>query len=306
MQKKPKTLPPIEANVGSRKKFKKMLEKISQAFFLRVVDDLLGSAISEGIAQDATPKKTLVERIVRGAKKKSKDDKAIYRKLELEKLTAEVDLIITKHLSQWVTDLGMAVSETVQQYARTILAEVSADQRKALIASGFPKEMIDEIWTVPALRGRYVSPQAQLQLEQLAEEATDSICRGYANGIEKVRRVLIDSITQGQDLREIARAISMIDVVNRKRSEFDALDVSNRFSQAVEMENSKSLGITKGIWVHVAGAYTSRETHKKFNGKKFDLNKGLYDKDYGGYVKPAQLRFCRCTYRQVLPDWITQ
>lgn len=306
MQKKPKTLPPIEANVGSRKKFKKMLEKISQAFFLRVVDDLLGSAISEGIAQDATPKKTLVERIVRGAKKKSKDDKALYRKLELEKLTAEVDLIITKHLSQWVTDLGMAVSETVQQYARTILAEVSADQRKALIASGFPKEMIDEIWTVPALRGRYVSPQAQLQLEQLAEEATDSICRGYANGIEKVRRVLIDSITQGQDLREIARAISMIDVVNRKRSEFDALDVSNRFSQAVEMENSKSLGITKGIWVHVAGAYTSRETHKKFNGKKFDLNKGLYDKDYGGYVKPAQLRFCRCTYRQVLPDWITQ
>lgn len=306
MQKKPKTLPPIEANIGSRKKFKKMLEKISQAFFLRVVDDLLGSAISEGIAQDATPKKTLVERIVRGAKKKSKDDKAIYRKLELEKLTAEVDLIITKHLSQWVTDLGMAVSETVQQYARTILAEVSADQRKALIASGFPKEMIDEIWTVPALRGRYVSPQAQLQLEQLAEEATDSICRGYANGIEKVRRVLIDSITQGQDLREIARAISMIDVVNRKRSEFDALDVSNRFSQAVEMENSKSLGITKGIWVHVAGAYTSRETHKKFNGKKFDLNKGLYDKDYGGYVKPAQLRFCRCTYRQVLPDWITQ
>lgn len=304
MQKKQKTLPSIEANAGTRRKFKKTLEKISQAFFLRVSQDLLSEAVSAGIAQDASPKKTIAQRLVNGVKKKT-DSKALYRKQDVEEITAQVDLIITRHLSEWVTDLGSAVSDAVKRYARTVLAEVSADQRKALIRSGVPDELIKNAWTVPALRGRYVSPQAQLELEALAQEATDTICRGYADGIERVRRVLIDSLTQGQDLRELARAISMVDVVRKNKSEFDALDVSNRFSQSIEMANSQALGITKGIWVHVSGAYTSRETHKKFDGKKFDLNKGLYDKDFGGYVRPAQLRFCRCTYRQVLPDWIT-
>lgn len=300
---KTKTLPPIEPNVGSRKKFSKALERISQAFFLRVTDDLLGSALTEGIAQDASPK-TLAERVIRGAKAKRDTGKALYYKRDMEALYTEIDAIISQHLGDWITSLGEAVSEAVKHYARTVLLEVSADQKRALTASGFPKQLIDDAWAVPIVRGRYVSAQAQLQIEKLAQEATDSICRGYANGIEQVRRVLLDSLEKGQDLRELARAISMVDVVRKKRSEFDALDVSNRFVQSVEMANSQALGINQGVWVHVPGAYTSRETHKHFNGKIFDLDKGLYDKDCKGFVRPGELRFCRCTYRQVLPKWV--
>ena len=300
-----KTLPPIEPNVGSRKKFGKALERISQAFFLRITDDLLGNVVGAGLAQDASPK-TLAERIIRGARAKQKTGKVVYVRRDLESVSAEIDAIISQNLGEWVTSLGQAVSEAVKRYARTVLLEVSADQKRALTVSGFPVQVIDDTWTVPVIRGRYVSAQAQLQIEKLAQEATDSICRGYANGIEQVRQVLLESLEKGQDLRELARAISLVDVVRKRRSEFDAIDVSNRFVQSVEMANSMALGIRQGIWIHVPGAYTSRETHKHFNGKVFDLDKGIYDPDYKGFVRPGELRFCRCIYRQVLPNWVAK
>lgn len=54
--------------------------------------------------------------------------------------------------------------------------------------------------------------------------------------------------------------------------------------------------------VHIPSAKMSRETHKNFDGKKFDLNKGMYDPDVRKWIMPGELINCNCRFKLVLPE----
>ena len=85
------------------------------------------------------------------------------------------------------------------------------------------------------------------------------------------------------------------------RQHISPIDQTCRITQSILRANDAELGVSKGVWIHVPGQYTSRETHRALHGKTFDLDVGLYDKDVGANVVPGELRFCRCIYRPVLP-----
>ena len=68
-------------------------------------------------------------------------------------------------------------------------------------------------------------------------------------------------------------------------------------NQGLQRANAQSLGAKTGIWVHVPGMYSSRKTHKAMDGKRFNLDEGLYDEAVGKKVLPGVLPFCRCVFR---------
>lgn len=65
------------------------------------------------------------------------------------------------------------------------------------------------------------------------------------------------------------------------------------------------LGFEKATWIHVPGEFTSRQTHIKFNGREFDLTEGLFDTDVERNVFPAELWYCRCIMRGIIPAELT-
>ena len=43
---------------------------------------------------------------------------------------------------------------------------------------------------------------------------------------------------------------------------------------------------------------------EEMNGKKFDLEKGMYDPDVEDYIQPGELPYCRCCFKAILPGFL--
>ena len=72
-------------------------------------------------------------------------------------------------------------------------------------------------------------------------------------------------------------------------------------NNAIQRINMLSLGFTEAKWIHVPGEFTSRETHIKFDRRKFDLQVGLFDTDVSKNVFPGELWWCRCCMKGIIP-----
>lgn len=90
--------------------------------------------------------------------------------------------------------------------------------------------------------------------------------------------------------------------ISERKAKLIARDQTNKAMQAIGRARSLEAGIQEATWVHIPGAKMSRETHKNFDGKKFDLSKGMYDPDVGKRIMPGELINCNCRFKLVLPD----
>lgn len=79
-----------------------------------------------------------------------------------------------------------------------------------------------------------------------------------------------------------------------RRAYLIAKDQMNKITQQWARYDAMAYGATAGVWIHVPGEFTSRETHIHMNGQKFDLQTGLFDPDVNKNVLPADLPFCWC------------
>lgn len=109
------------------------------------------------------------------------------------------------------------------------------------------------------------------------------------------------SMIAGRDTNALAEGIRDIGFSTSKRARLIARDQSDKATQAIRRTEDARLGITEGLWVHMPGAKSSRETHIDMDGKRFKLDTGLYDSEVRDYVLPAELPYCRCVYRSILP-----
>lgn len=146
------------------------------------------------------------------------------------------------------------------------------------------------------------------KLPQLAEECAKTVKDLVPDYFGKLGKAVEEGTRRGRDLEYIQDKVTEISGLELKKAVNIARDQSQRMTQTIRRMEDEEFGITQGIWVHVPGRLTSRENHKHFNGKLFDLSgekAGLYDDEFGGNVVPGFLRYCACTYKSVLPDWAT-
>lgn len=130
-----------------------------------------------------------------------------------------------------------------------------------------------------------------------------SIARRYLTDVEGI---VTRGVSMGRDLGYISEQLGKRYAITKRRAKFIARDQTDKATQAIQRTRDEKLGITEGIWVHLPGQKTSRETHIAMNGQRFKLSgpdAGLYDSAVGENVLPGFLPGCRCTYRRVLPEF---
>lgn len=148
----------------------------------------------------------------------------------------------------------------------------------------------------------FITPQAINELPGMVADTTSLISNITTSELTNIRSAFMDAYEGHGTYSQIVEALGRSSSFTAQRAQRVAIDQTLKLNQQIQQANCKGLGITRGVWIHVPGKYTSRESHIEMNGKEFDLSKGLYDKEVGRNVMPGELYWCRCQFRSILPD----
>ena len=297
---RPKTARAQEANVGIRNKFRKKLIQFSSQFTKMVADDIFLHIASQGLlATDDSLSNPQTPENKRLLKEISSKVLAAWRR-DPDNFRRDIEGYVDLHLHEWTLNANQAARKLAIWVARSIAADVTASQRRAYIAAGLSPDFFKEKWTIPIVH-QHMSPKAAEILPYLVDYSTELITRMSTRDVHKLKELLITSFTEGRNVKQVRDLLYSMKGFNEDRARNVAIDQTNKITQGILRANDEDLGIEEGIWIHVPGQYSSRNTHKSMNGKKFRLNEGLYDRDVGKNVVCGELPYCRCIYRPVIP-----
>ena len=209
---------------------------------------------------------------------------------------------MAEKLARWMIHAGTNAKAVSKWFVRATAQNVTASQRRALLRAGISPQLLKEKWSIPIVKNRYISPNAAKALPKLVDDMTGLITKMQADDLARVRETITRGILEGQNIGEIERTLLASKGFTEARAKRVALDQSIKTNQGIQRANAQSLGLSRGIWVHVPGKYSSRETHIAMNGHDFDLSLGMYDDAVGATVLPGELPYCRCTFRLNVTD----
>lgn len=223
-------------------------------------------------------------------------------------MTRQMSLATAKSIAeaQLYEDDTPDVRKISYTFVRNLLRHLSASQRRALEGAGVSKALLKERFSVPVIRGQYIAPSTAEKIPDYVEWSTKLIARLRTRSRLRIQELLADALEHGKPLSQLQSDIQKAGHMDSERAFGVALDQSCKLNNFIQIENCKALGITEGIWVHVPGMYTSRKSHIKMDGQRFDIIMGMYDPEVGAYIQPGELPFCHCIYRPVLPDSIME
>lgn len=191
-------------------------------------------------------------------------------------------------------------------YARKMLRHVSLAQRRNLRKAGVSMAILRQRWTAPLIKGQFIAPNTANGIAAEIDWATNLITKMSKQSIAKVQAEMARGLEHGHSLSKLKGVLSQLENMDDARAARVARDQSCKLNQFIQRENNRALGITEGIWVHVPGLYESRASHIAMNGQKYDLTTGMYDPEVNKFVQPAELPFCRCVFRAVIPTSILE
>ena len=271
---------------------------------LRALESNRGLAIAAGKRIRA-----IVNQFEKAYKKEALKIAAKYCKNEVQDaaisvVPSELEIALAALAAKQSMGLGSNAKQVSRWYCRQLLRNISADQKRALKKAGISTAWLKQKWTVQIVRGQYVAPSVAAKIPEQVEANAALITKLCERSAQKVQNAIAEGISKGYNLSRLTEKINSLENMDEARAARVALDQSCKLNQFIQVENSKALGVKEGIWVHVPGQYESRASHMKMNGKKFDLEKGMYDPDVEDYVQPGELPYCRCCFKAILPGFL--
>lgn len=271
---------------------------------LRALESNRGLAIAAGKRIRA-----IVNQFEKAYKKEALKIAAKYVKNEVQDaaisvVPSELEIALAKLAAKQSMGMGSNAKQVSRWYCRQLLRNISADQQRALKKAGISTAWLKKKWTVQIVRGQYVAPSVAKKLPEQVEANAALITKLCERSAQKVQNAIAEGISKGYNLSRLTEKINSLENMDEARAARVALDQSCKLNQFIQVENSKALGVKEGIWVHVPGQYESRASHMKMNGKKFDLEKGMYDPDVEDYIQPGELPYCRCCFKAILPGFL--
>lgn len=272
-----KTARAIEPNAGVTEQYQKQIIRAIKKLRREYIHDILEfvkAKTKNSLAQDA-PRGTMLDDIVEF----------------LSGLTA-----------RFAVKIRGIFGGLVDRMTRRQVRHVTAAQKKALTDAGINPKMLRTRWTVPTVRGQYISRAAAEALPGIIAGNTELISGLASKSLDTIQKTVIESTEQGLNTAALESVLRTLPEFDAGRAKRVAIDQVNKISQSVQRANNISLGMTRAVWIHVPGQYTSRQSHIKMGGQEFDLREGLYDPEVGHNIQPAELPYCRCIYRTVIPE----
>lgn len=159
--------------------------------------------------------------------------------------------------------------------------------------------------------GMTLKPHYSKQDKEMIREITSnnvalikSIPQQYLYTVQQaVNNAFITGFDMQSATETINEILAPVDEKSNNRAALLARDQINKTTQQFAIFEAKSVGATKGRWIHVPGKYSSRITHIKMNGQTFNLDDGLYDADVHRNVKPGELIYCNCQFETLIPGF---
>lgn len=116
------------------------------------------------------------------------------------------------------------------------------------------------------------------------------------------------SVRVGGDMRALSATLRKNYDVSVARAALISIDQNNKATAVIENTRRQELGIHKAIWEHSGAGKEPRPNHLGFDGKVFDLRKGMWDPDANGkgkgaWIFPGQLIKCRCGSRAIIEEF---
>lgn len=149
-------------------------------------------------------------------------------------------------------------------------------------------------------RGRWLSQNSEKRLREISIQACIHAAKMTYRVIAPLVPLVVNWIYEGRNKDYILDQIeNMADL--RGKADAIVLQITLMTNQAIQRQNMLDLGFKSAKWIHVPGEFTSRKTHKNFNGQTFDLTEGLFDTDVQRKVFPCELWYCRCVMKGIIP-----
>lgn len=305
------TARPIQGNAGTKNKTARYIKRLSRGAFVVMANEILKECERfdeplDGVGGACVARDWSLSRPRLGATKRICEKLAREITRRFASLTVpqrkQIASLIERRAVDWLDGMEADLQHFVAWFSKTTAHDVTETLRNSLASAGVSRSFLKEKWSVPVGRG-HIGPTASAILPAIAQESVASVVGVARTGIGKLVETLLNDdpdFNREERLKDLLG--SQKAVIGDKTADLMALNMVNRFTQAVNVANASDIGITHGRWVHVAGMYTSRDTHRRFDGKIFRLNEGLFDEDVGRNVTPADLINCRCTFKPVLPS----
>ena len=296
-----KTARAIEPNAGTRREYAKRVNRLVNKFLDLMTDEILLHVADAGdlVAQDWSLSKP-TRKADREKLRRIRARVLAAWKRDPAAFAADIDDYVSRNIVRWTGYLDRSADKLAQWVARSIAADVTNAQKQAYLSAGISPEVFKDKWTIPVVR-QHISPTAARLIPSIVEESVGNIERLALSKASRLQQVITEGLAQGHTVSKVKQTLRSFGGFDESTATSWAIDQPCRITQSILRANDAELGVTKGVWIHVPGQYTSRETHRALHGKTFDLDVGLYDKDVGANVVPGELRFCRCIYRPVLP-----
>ena len=275
----------VEANVGERRAYKKQLVRIQRDF----QNYVLGEIFTELERQNAL---AYDEKLPKNDELKALKGKTLKRLRRDENFDKFLQAIVSKNLKRWLDALKQVSTKEAERFVKKAVRSSTNAQRAALIAAGVKPSLLRSAWTVPTVGKQYISPAVAGSMNEMVSNNVKLITRIGENDISRITEVLTTGLQEGLDYDRLRKELNETNGFDGARADRVALDQVNKINQQVQILNAQSIGCTHARWKHVPGQYTSRRTHIEMDGKEFNLNEGLYDKDVDKYVMPGELPYC--------------
>lgn len=142
--------------------------------------------------------------------------------------------------------------------------------------------------------------------QAVAAEQVNLIKSIPAQYLKDVQSNVYTSVMSGGDLHTLSQDLQKNYDVTAKRAALIARDQNAKASATIERTRQLELGIVDAFWQHSHGGKVPRPTHLAADGRRYKIERGMWDPDAhgkgkGAFVQPGELINCRCTNRPILP-----
>lgn len=182
-----------------------------------------------------------------------------YAKIQAKQFVENIDLDVQKQLK---TSIQSSTNNN-------LIVKFDASNKKALFAKQATiKDNVNLIKNIPE--------KAKLQIQNSINEA----------------------MQHGRDWNYLEKELKNIGLFTERRAKTIAKDQIFKTTSVVSHARQEELGITKQSWDYTYISKEPRQSHKRANGKIYDIKKGcLID---GEYIFPSQKINCKCGSAPVL------
>jgi len=219
--------------------------------------------------------------------------KAQYRASGAESLAADelptvgLNQALRKLTKRWQTSFNKMADSLSQELAERVRVNADAALLGRLRDRGLPTVKFTMSEEMRTAYQAVIGEQVGLIKSIASEHLTD------------VQGIVMRAVARGHDMGQLSKDLQQRYDVTKRRAALIARDQTAKATSTLQAERQKQIGITEGIWKHSHAGKHPRPSHVEANGKRFDLNKGMYLD--GKWVMPGEEINCRCTWNAVLP-----